>query len=105
VVVTGIACIAIGIEMSLQQLFDAGGLLLLAHILTFQRVPLATLLQRRLIRTHRCPECALEMDLIASWWCPCRYTSPERHAFSACPSCGKGFAWIACPGCGTGFLI
>jgi endogenous inhibitor of DNA gyrase (YacG/DUF329 family) len=47
----------------------------------------------------------LALDLVASWRCHCGFVSQERHAFSPCPQCGKGFAWINCPRCGRSILI
>jgi hypothetical protein len=101
----GMAAVLLGIKLSSQPLFDAGGFLVLVHLLTFQRIPLAGWLQQRLVREYCCSRCGLVLDLTASWRCGCKYVSPERHAFSPCPGCGKGFAWVACPGCGAGFLI
>ena len=94
-----------GTELASQPLFDAGVLLLIFHLLTFQRLPLIRWSQQRLLQKHRCSQCGLQVDLVASWRCVCKYVSPERHALSPCPSCGKGFAWVACPSCGTGVLI
>jgi hypothetical protein len=101
----GLVCVMLGIELANRSLFDAGGLLLLFHLLTFQRLPLIRWIQIRLIQKHRCGQCGQELDLVTSWRCGCKYVSPERHAFTPCPNCGKGFAWVSCPACGTGTLI
>jgi hypothetical protein len=105
VLALGLGAILLGMKLSNQPLFDSGGFLMLVHLLTFQRIPLARWLQERLVREYCCSQCGLLLDLIASWRCGCKYVSPGRHAFSPCPNCGKGFAWVACPGCGTGILI
>jgi hypothetical protein len=101
----GLACVLLGIKLTSQPLFDAGGLLVVFHLLTFQRFPITRWLQMRLIREHRCSQCGLVLDLVTSWRCGCKYISPERHTFSPCPNCGRGFAWVTCPACGTGTLI
>ena len=105
VLALGLGAVLLGMELSSPPLFDAGGFLVLVHLLTFQRVPLARWLQQRLLRRHRCGRCELVLDLVASWRCGCKHVSTERHAFSPCPGCGKGFAWVVCPGCGAGVLI
>jgi hypothetical protein len=105
VLAVGLGMVKLGVELASQPLFDWGGLLVLAHLLTFQRIPLARWLQQRLLPRHRCGRCGLGMDLVAAWRCACKHVSLERHAFSPCPGCGKGFAWVVCPGCGSGILI
>lgn len=104
VVALAIGTAFLGDLLRLGPLLDAGGFLLLFHLLTFRRLPLARLVQQLLIRTHRCRQCGLEMEMVESWKCSCGYIA-ERHAFSPCPQCGKGFAWIGCSRCGAGALI
>ena len=101
----GLGGLLLGTAMSAQALVEAGGLLLLAHLLTCQWNPLGRLLQELLLRHYRCSECSLVLDLKAPWRCGCGFTSEERHCFNPCPQCGKNFAWVGCPGCGTGILI
>ena len=105
VLALGACGVFLGTTLNFHPFFDAGGLLLLLHLLAFQRIPLARLLQERLLGTHRCDGCELALDLVASWRCHCGFVSQERHAFSPCPQCGKGFAWINCPRCGRSILI
>lgn len=101
----GLVGVLFGIKLDNQLLFDAGGLLILFHLLTFQRIPLIRWLQTRIIENHSCAQCSLTLDLVNSWRCGCKYASPERHAFSPCPNRGKGFAWVNCPACGAGIPI
>ena len=94
-----------GMWLGIQFLSDAGGLALLFHLLSFQRLPFARQFAQRLIRLHRCGRCGHEQQLTEAWKCGCGYSSATRHAFSPCPQCGKGFAWIGCPSCGTSTLV
>ncbi len=105
VLALGIGSMSLGAWLDVQSLFDGGGLLILADALTFQRLALGRLLQQRLLPAHRCSQCGLEIELVRSWRCGCGFSSQERHAFSPCPQCGKGFAWVNCPRCNTGILI
>ena len=105
VLALGIGAMSLGALLDFQPLFDGGGLLVLADALTFQRLPLGRLLQQRLLLVHQCSQCRLEIELVRSWRCGCGFSSQGRHAFSPCPQCGKGFAWINCPRCDTGILI
>ena len=101
----GMGVLLIGSASGVEHVSNTGALLLTFHLLTFRRIPLDRLLQQRLVREHRCGQCGLNLDLEQSWRCSCGFTSLERHAFSPCPQCGKGFRWINCPRCGVGAVI
>lgn len=101
----GLIGLLLGRNLGISGMVDSGVMLLLVHLLTFRRAPLDRLLGERLLHKHRCNQCTLVQDLIAAWKCGCGFTSGERHAFSPCPQCGKGFAWVNCPRCGAGILI
>jgi hypothetical protein len=65
---------------------DVGVFLVLAHGLSFRRLPVVEWLQEWLIRTWTCRDCSMEIALIGRWRCPsCSFVSSPRHAFSSCP--------------------
>ena len=101
----GLVSLWLGMTLHFQPLLDAGGVLILIHLLTCRRSPLSRHLQQQLIRTHRCASCGLIFDLEDQWKCKCGFISGLRSALTACPQCHKGFAAIACPHCGTSVLL
>ena len=101
----GLIGLLLGRNLGISGMVDSGVMLLVVHLLTFRRAPLDRLLGERLLQQHRCGQCALELHLVSPWRCGCGFTSGERHVFSHCPQCGKGFAWLNCPRCGAGILV
>jgi hypothetical protein len=107
ILLTGLLLAFTGYLFNLSALFDAGAMIILVHLLTFRLLPFDRLFQQRMVRSYTCSACGLAIDLCNSWSCKgkgCGYTA-ERHLFSPCPQCGKGFAWVNCPRCETSHLI
>ena len=94
----------IGFTANIAAISDLGVLIALVHVLTFRLIPLDRLFQEWRVQLFICFVCKLEIDMLEHWRCNCGYTA-DRHLFSPCPQCGKGFAWLACPRCGTSHLI
>ncbi len=101
----GLGSLWLGMTLHFQPCFDAGGILILIHLLTCRRSPLSRHLQQRLIRTHHCASCGVTFDLEDQWKCKCGFISRARSALAPCPQCHKGFAAIACPHCSTSAIL
>ena len=76
------------------------------HILTFKVVPVSRRLQEWLIPEAACFACGSTGDLVNRYKCGCGFISfKDRHVFTPCPNCGKGFLWVVCPACETSIPI
>jgi hypothetical protein len=107
IIAAGAGLAFMGLTLEVVHALDAGVTILLLHILTFRLITLDRLFQQWRVRSYTCSVCEQSIDLCNHWSCKgksCGYTT-ERHLFSLCPQCGKGFAWLNCPRCGTSHLI
>lgn len=87
-------------------MLQASGAVLFIHIATFRVIPVARWLQEWLIPEAVCPGCGAVIDLVGIYRCGCGFVPHiERHVFSPCPLCGKGYMWVVCPSCETSILI
>ena len=105
VIALGAVAVFVGSKFGASALADAGEMLLLFHLITFRRISIDQLFVELVLRTLRCSQCQLQIGLVQNLRCGCGFVSSERHVFSPCPSCCKGFAWFSCPRCGIGVLI
>ena len=101
----GLGSLWMGTNLESRFLLDLGGLVVLAHLLTWRRLALGRVLERRLLLGHRCLGCGRTFSLVDQWKCKCGFVSTLRSALGPCPQCRKGFAAVACPHCGTSALI
>ncbi|WKZ32784.1 MAG: hypothetical protein QY316_12890 [Thermodesulfobacteriota bacterium] len=89
-----------------EFVFQSAIALFIIHILTFKVVPVSRRLQELLIPEASCFACGATVDLVNRYKCGCGFLSfKDRHAFSPCPNCGKGFLWVVCPACETSIPI
>ena len=107
ITLAGLILTFLGYIFNFTPVFEVGALVILFHLLMFRLLPFDRLFQQWRIRHFTCNVCNLTLDLFNHWNCKgksCGYTT-ERHLFSPCPQCGKGFAWLNCPRCETSHLI
>lgn len=83
---------------------DLAAAVLVGHVLTFRRIPIGLYIATKFIQTAACTVCGEVVDLVSFWRCSCGFVR-ERHVFSFCPQCGRGFSYIACPVCRAGMRI
>lgn len=96
----------VGSAFGSDFLFQSAIALFLIDILTFKVVPVSRWLQERLIPEATCFACGSTVDLVSRYKCGCGFVPyKDRHAFSLCPNCGKGFLWVVCPACETSIPI
>lgn len=95
-----------GIAFGSELVFQIAIALFIIHILTFKVIPVSRLLQERLIQEATCFACGSTIELVSRFKCGCGFISyKDRHVFSPCPNCDKGFLWVVCPQCETSIPI
>lgn len=95
-----------GIAFGSEFLLQSAIALFVLHFLTFKVLPVSRRLQEWLIPEAACFACGSTVDLVNRYRCGCGFIPhKDRHAFSPCPNCGKGFLWVVCPACETSIPI
>ncbi|CAG0973863.1 hypothetical protein ANRL2_01863 [Anaerolineae bacterium] len=106
VITVSLAGAKTGIAFGSEFVFQSAIALFILHVLTFKVVPVSRRLQERLIPEAACFGCGTSIELVGRYKCGCGFISyKDRHGFSPCPNCGKGFLWVVCPACETSIPI
>lgn len=89
-----------GIAFESEFVSQSAIALFIVHVLTFKVIPISRWLQERLIPEATCFGCGTSIELVDRYKCGCGFIPyKDRHVFSPCPHCGKGFLWVVCPQC------